>query len=151
MGVRGRPPADETPRSTISLSALVEGLRFVWRTPIIVQTMTLDFVATFFASANQLMPIFAKDILQVGARGYGFMAAAPAGGAVITGLIMARFASLRRQGLIVILSVAVYGTATILFGLSRVFWISLLMLAIVGAADTVSAIFRQSIRQLVQP
>src|SRR5262249_7999155 len=124
MRVSGRPEINENQASEISLSALLEGLRFVWRTPIIVQTMTLDFVATFFAYANQLLPIFAKDILQVGARGFGFLAAAPAGGAVITGLVMARLGSLKRQGLMVIVSVVVYGAATIFFGLSRVFWFS---------------------------
>jgi MFS family permease len=113
--------------------------------------MTLDFVATFFASANQLLPIYAKDILNVGARGYGFLAAAPAAGAIVTGLIMARRGVLRRQGLIVIVSVGFYGAATIAFGVSRVFWVSLLMLAATGAADTVSTILRQTIRQLATP
>src|SRR5205807_1150467 len=98
MRTSGRPSAGESDKTRVSLGALVEGLRFVWRTPIIVQTMTLDFVATFFASANQLLPIYAKDILQVGARGLGFLAAAPAIGAVITGLIMARFGTLKKQG-----------------------------------------------------
>src|SRR2546425_3355500 len=107
MHTSGKPEKSETESSGISLKALVEGLRFVWRTPIIVQTMTLDFVATFFASANQLLPIFAKDILRVGAQGYGFLAAAPAGGAVITGLLMARLGTQKRQGLLVIVSVAV--------------------------------------------
>lgn len=129
----------------------MEGLRFVWRTPIIVQTMTLDFVATFFASANQLLPIFAKDILQVGARGLGFLASAPAVGAVCAGLVMARLGILKRQGLIVIVSVAIFGAATIAFGLSRAFWFSLAMLAVTGAADTVSTILRQTIRQLATP
>ena len=151
MRVSGRPEKNESQAPRISFEALVEGLRFVWRTPIIVQTMTLDFVATFFASANQLLPIFAKDILQVGAQGFGFLAAAPAGGAVISGLVMARLGTLKRQGLIVILSVAVFGAATIAFGLSRVFWCSLLMLAIAGAADTVSTILRHTIRQLATP
>jgi MFS family permease len=138
-----------TPR--IGLQALVEGLRFVWLTPIIVQTMTLDFIATFFASANQLLPIYAKDILDVGARGYGFLAAAPAAGAIITGLVMARFGAIKKQGAAVIVSVCIYGAATIAFGVSRVFWFSLLMLAATGAADTVSTILRQTIRQLVTP
>lgn len=151
MRTSGRPEKNESAAPRISLEALVEGLRFVWRTPIIVQTMTLDFVATFFASANQLLPIFATDILRVGAQGYGFLAAAPAGGAVISGLVMARLGTLKRQGLIVILSVAVFGAATIVFGLSRVFWFSLLMLALMGAADTVSTILRQTIRQLRTP
>src|SRR5438105_523683 len=151
MRISGRPEQDESHPQRISFESLLEGLRFVWRTPIIVQTMTLDFVATFFASANQLLPIFAKDILRVGAQGYGFLAAAPAGGAIITGLVMARLGTLKRQGLVVIVSIAVFGATTIAFGLSRVFWFSLLMLAITGAADTVSTILRQTIRQLVTP
>src|SRR5438876_323798 len=151
MRFRGRPGADASAPTRITIEAFREGLRFVWRTPIIVQTMTLDFVATFFASANQLLPVFAKDILRVGAQGYGFLAAAPAGGAIITGLVMARLGTLKRQGLLVIVSIAVFGAATIAFGLSRVFWLSLLMLAITGAADTISTILRQTIRQLATP
>jgi MFS family permease len=151
MRTSGRPEKDENQPARISFASLLEGLRFVWRTPIIVQTMTLDFVATFFSSANQLLPIFAKDILRVGAQGYGFLAAAPAGGAVITGLLMARLGTLKRQGLLVLVSVGVFGAATIAFGFSRVFWFSLLMLAIGGAADTVSTILRQTMRQLVTP
>ena len=151
MRVRGRPEVEDGKETRVSVEALMEGLRFVWRTPIIVQTMTLDFVATFFASANQLLPIFAKDILQVGARGLGFLASAPAVGAVFAGLIMARLGILKRQGVIVIGSVAIFGAATVAFGLSRVFWFSLAMLAITGAADTVSTILRQTIRQLATP
>jgi MFS family permease len=113
--------------------------------------MTLDFVATFFASANQLLPIFAKDILKVGAQGLGFLAAAPASGAVIAGLAMARMGTVKKQGTVVILSVAIFGAATIAFGLSRVFWFSLLMMALTGAADSVSTILRHTIRQLSTP
>ena len=110
-----------------------------------------DFVATFFASANQLLPIYAKDILDVGARGYGFLAAAPAAGAIVAGLVMARMGALRRQGLTVIVSVSIYGAAMIAFGVSKAFWFSLLMLAVTGAADSVSTILRQTIRQLITP
>jgi len=137
--------------STISLEALREGLRFVWRTPIIVQTMTLDFVATFFASATALLPIFAAEILNVGARGLGLLAAAPGTGSIISGLAMARVGITKKQGRIVLASVAIYGAATVVFGLSRWFWLSLLMLAITGASDTVSTVLRQTIRQLVTP
>lgn len=151
MRTSGKPEKTETEAPRIGLQALAEGLRFVWRTPIIVQTMTLDFIATFFASANQLLPIYAKDILAVGARGYGFLAAAPAAGAIVTGLIVARMGAFRRQGVTVIISVAIYGAATIAFGVSKVFWFSLLMLATTGAADTVSTILRQTIRQLATP
>jgi predicted MFS family arabinose efflux permease len=151
MRVRGRVVDAEREASRVSFGALKEGLRFVWRTPIIVQTMTLDFVATFFASATALLPIFAAEVLHVGARGLGMLAAAPAAGSVITAFVMARLGALRRQGAIVIAAVAVYGAATIAFGLSRVFWFSLLMLALLGAADTVSTVLRQTIRQLVTP
>src|SRR5215831_12028351 len=150
MHTTGKPEKTEEPNE-ISFQALLEGLRFVWRTPIIVQTMTLDFVATFFASANQLLPIYAKDILAVGARGYGFLAAAPAAGAIVAGLVMARIGVVKKQGLTVIVSVGLYGAATIAFGISHLFWFSLLMLAATGAADAVSTILRQTIRQLVTP
>ena len=151
MRFRGRPDVNENAPTRISIEAFREGLRFVWRTPIIVQTMTLDFVATFFASANQLLVMFATDILKVGAHGFGFLGAAQASGAVITGLAMARLGTLKHQGRIVIASVAVFGAATLVFGISRVFWLSLLMLALAGAADTVSTILRQTIRQLSTP
>ncbi|HKY28522.1 MAG TPA: MFS transporter [Pyrinomonadaceae bacterium] len=150
MHTSGRPTLDGQ-KNAVSLAALKDGLRFVWRTPIIVQTMTLDFVATFFASATALLPIFAQEILQVGARGLGILASAPAIGSVVTALIMARMGSFQKQGKIVICSVAVFGLATIGFGLSSVFWLSLIMLAITGAADTVSTVLRQTIRQLSTP
>ncbi len=137
--------------SGMNLGALREGLGFVWRTPIIVQTMVLDFIATFFASATALLPIYAAEILHLNARGYSLLYAAPAIGAVVTGLLMTRFIKFERQGLTVIIAVGVYGAATLAFGLSHVFWLSLVMLAISGAADTVSTVLRQTIRQLVTP
>ena len=151
MRTSGRPMLEGQTKNAVNFSSMMEGLRFVWHTPIIVQTMTLDFVATFFASASALLPIFAAEILQVGARGLGFLAAAPAVGSVLTALVMARQASFQKQGKLVIWSVSVFGIATIGFGLSRIFWFSLLMLAITGAADTVSTVLRQTIRQLATP
>lgn len=143
--------AVENEVAQLNLNALREGLRFVWRTPIIVQTMMLDFIATFFASATALLPIFAAEILHVGARGLGLLAAAPGAGSIVTGLLIARFGAMRKQGKAVIVSVAIYGAATVVFGLSRWFWLSLVMLAITGAADTVSTVLRQTIRQLITP
>ena len=151
MRTSGKPELESEPRNALSFAALKEGLRFVWHTPIIVQTMTLDFAATFFASATLLLPIFAQERLHVGARGYGFLAAAPAIGSVLTALLMARLGSFRRQGRLVVSSVAVFGVATALFGISTVYWFSLLMLGTTGAADTVSTVLRQTIRQLVTP
>ena len=151
MRTSGKPDLQGGRREALSFGALKEGLRFVWHTPIIVQTMTLDFAATFFGSATLLLPIFAQERLHVGARGYGFLAAAPAVGSVLTALVMARMGTLKRQGRLVVASVAVFGVATAAFGVSTVYWISLLMLATLGAADTVSTVLRQTIRQLVTP
>jgi MFS family permease len=151
MRASGTPELQGERRQALGVGALMEGLRFVWRTPIIVQTMTLDFLATFFASATLLLPIFAKEVLHVDARGYGFLATAPAVGSVVTALAMARMGTFRRQGRLVVVSVAIFGLATTGFGISRVFWISFLMLAITGAADTVSTVLRQTIRQLATP
>jgi MFS family permease len=114
--------------------------------------MGLDFMATFFSSATSLLPIFARDILHVGSEGYGFLYAAPGAGAVVAGVAVSFYSSaIRAQGRVVLLSVAAYGACTVLFGLSRSFALSLLALAGTGAADTVSMIIRQTIRQVVTP
>ncbi len=151
MHTSGRITEANEQANRVSYAALKEGLAFVWRTPVIVQTMTLDFAATFFASATALLPIFAAEILHVGARGVGLLAAAPAVGSVVTALLIARAGGFRGQGSIVIWAVAIFGLATVAFGISRAFWFSLLMLAITGAADTVSTVLRQTIRQLATP
>lgn len=151
MRTSGRTIEQTEQANRVSYAALKEGLAFVWRTPVIVQTMTLDFAATFFASATALLPIFAAEILNVGARGVGLLAAAPAVGSVLTALLIARSGGFRRQGRTVVWSVGVFGLATVAFGLSRAFWFSLLMLAVTGAADTVSTVLRQTIRQLATP
>jgi MFS family permease len=151
MQTSGSPELQGERRNALSYAALKDGLRFVWQTPIIVQTMTLDFAATFFASATLLLPIFAQEVLHVSARGYGVLAAAPAIGSVVTALVLARLGTFRYQGRLVVISVAVFGLATVGFGASKVFWFSLLMLAVTGAADTVSTVLRQTIRQLATP
>ncbi len=136
----------------VTLAAAVEGLQFVWREPILRSTMLLDFIATFFGSATALLPIFARDILRVGAQGYGILYAAPAAGAIVASIIMS-FVALRikHQGRVILISVAAYSAFTILFGFSRVFLLSILFLGAVGASDTVSMILRQTVRQIVTP
>ena len=135
---------------TVSLDALKEGLRFVFSTPIIRSTMFLDFVATFFGAAQQLLPIFAQE-LGVGAEGLGVLYSATAIGAVGASVVMSFVHQLRRQGPMLLVSVGVYGLATIVFGLSRNFWLTFAALAVTGAADIVSTVIRQTVRQLATP
>ena len=137
--------------SKVSVGALMDGLKFVWSRPILMWAMGLDFLATFFSSAEALLPAFARDILRVDARGYGLLTAASAVGSVGAGTVMAFRRPVIRQGLTMLIAVAVYGLATILFGVSHTFWLSLTALAIGGAADTVSSILRQTVRQMDTP
>ena len=144
--------ADARDRGNFSVAAALDGLRFVFRAPLIRSTMLLDFFATFFSSATALLPIFAQDVLHVGARGYGWLYAAPAAGAVLTSAAMVGGVDrITHRGRALVASVLVYGLATVVFGLSTSFWLTFACLAITGAADTVSMIFRNLIRQLETP
>jgi MFS family permease len=139
-------------RAEVSLRAGLEGLRFVFRSPLIRSTMLLDFFATFFSSATALLPIFAQDILHVGASGYGWLYAAPAAGALVTSAVMVPLTEhIERRGPTLLYAVASYGLATAVFGISRSFWMTFLCLAFVGATDTVSMVIRNVIRQLETP
>ncbi len=138
-------------RSAITLQAALEGLRFVFQAPIIRANMLLDFFATFFASATALLPIFAQDILRVGAQGYGLLYAAPSLGAILSGIALALHGQLRRQGRTLLLAVAGYGMATVVFGISKSFWITFIALALTGTADMVSMVIRSTVRQLLTP
>lgn len=150
--VRNRASSDNTSRNDVSWEAAVEGLRFVFRQPLIRSTMLLDFFATFFASATALLPIYAQDILRVGARGYGWLYAAPAIGAVATSAVMVPLTPrIQRRGHVLLWAVAMFGTATVAFGLSRWFWLSFVCLALTGATDTVSMVIRNIVRQLETP
>ena len=136
----------------ISWRAAREGLRFVFRTPLIRSTMLLDFFATFFASATALLPIYAQDILHVGAQGYGLLSAAPSVGAMLAGLAMVPLIDrIDRRGRTLLYGIVGYGLATGGFGLSRSFAVSFLCLALTGAPDTVSMVIRNVIRQLQTP
>jgi MFS family permease len=139
-------------RDDVSLHAALEGLRFVFRSPLIRSTMLLDFFATFFSSATALLPIFAQDVLRVGAAGYGWLYAAPAAGAMIMSAIMVPMTErIRRRGSTLLWAVAGYGLATVVFGLSRSFWLTFGCLAMTGATDTVSMVIRNIVRQLETP
>ena len=149
---RIRTPAHErAPEGRADLAALRDGLRFVRRSRIIFSTMLVDFLATFFASANTLLPVFATQILNVGPRGYGVLAGAQAMGSLVAGAVVSVWGEIHAKGRVLLVSVAVYGLATIAFGLSRAFVLSVLCLAVSGAGDTVSTILRSTLRQLLTP
>ena len=152
LKMRDVPSRDAASTGDISLRAVREGFGFVFSSPIIRSTMLLDFFATFFSSATALLPIFAQDILRVGARGYGWLYAAPSVGAVLTSIVMVRsIERIERRGVVLLWAVCAYGAATIVFGVSDSFGLTFLCLAVTGAADTVSMVLRNVIRQLGTP
>ncbi len=138
-------------RTAIGWRSLVDGIRFTFGTRIIMGTMLLDFFATLFSSARTMLPIVAGDILGVGAVGYGLLATAQPIGALIVGLIMSLRDEMKKQGVILLWSVAIYGLATAVFGVSTSFALSFVMFALTGAGDTVSMVIRGTIRQLMTP
>jgi MFS family permease len=145
-------PATSGARDDISVHAAMEGLRFVFGNALIRSTMLLDFFATFFSSATALLPIFAQDVLRVGARGYGWLYAAPAIGAFVTSAAMVPLTDkIRRRGVTLLWAVGGYGLATVIFGVSKSFWLTFACLALTGVTDTVSTIIRNIIRQLETP
>lgn len=138
------------PSQPVSLHAALEGLRFVFRSPLIASTMLLDFFATFFGAAMTLLPLFADQILHVGTAELGLLYAAPSAGAVLAAGALTSI-RIRRQGPVLLWSVAIFGVCTAVFGISRSFPLTLLALAGTGASDTVSMVIRGTIRQLMTP
>ena len=150
--VGGRPSEIRGEKPGFTMHAALEGLRFVFRAPVIRSTMLLDFFATFFSSATALLPLYAQDILRVGARGYGWLYAAPAVGSILMSAALVRGVDgIRRRGPVLVAAVIGYGAATVAFGLSRNFWLSCACLALTGATDTVSTVLRNLIRLLETP
>lgn len=133
------------------LSAAMEGLRFLRSSPILLGLMSLDFLATFFGASTVLMPVFASDLLDVGAGGLGVLLTAPAAGAVAGGVVMSLIRSPGRPGRGVLVAVALYGACVAGFGLSQSLSAALLFLAGSGAADAVSMALRHTVRNLVTP
>jgi MFS family permease len=140
---------EQTEQST--WKSLIAGVRFVFRRKVILATITLDLFAVLLGGATALMPIFADQILHVGPVGLGWMRAVPAIGAFAMALVVAHLPPMRRAGKTLLWCVTGFGIATILFGLSKIFWLSLGLLFFVGAFDSVSVIIRGSIVQLMTP
>jgi len=149
ISMKARPRRPEG--GAIGIAALREGLSFVFNTRIITVTMLLDFFATFFGASLTLLPIFAQEILHVGPRSLGLLYAAPPAGAVAAGAVMSLMKGIDRQGPVLLWAVAAYGVSTIIFGMSTWLPLTLIALAGTGAADLVSTVIRQTIRQLVTP
>jgi MFS family permease len=143
-------PATFIPKENI-FKSLSEGIRFVFKSKMILGALSLDMFSVFFGGAVALMPIFAHDILKVGAEGLGFMRAAPALGAVVTMFILAKYPPMNKPWRNLLLAVAGFGISIICFGLSRNFYLSLLFLFFEGAFDSVSVIIRSTILQILTP
>lgn len=130
---------------------ILEGLSYVWTNKIVLGAISLDLFAVLLGGATALLPVFARDILHVGASGFGILKAAPAIGASSMAIFLAVFTIKRRAGLYMFSAVAVFGIATIVFGLSKLLWLSVAALAVLGAADMISVYVRQTLVQIVTP
>jgi len=137
--------------SKVSLSAIREGIHFVFKSQILLATTMVDFFSTFLSSATALLPIFVKEILNVGPQGLGILYSARSIGAVTAAVGMSFLGNVRKKGRLVLYSVSIYALATAIFGGSHWFALSCLALMMVGAGDTVSTIMRQNIRQVETP
>ena len=133
------------------MQSLKEGVRFVFKTKAILGALSLDMVAVLFGGAVALLPIFAQDILEVGSEGFGMLRAAPAVGAFMTMLITAYIPIGKNAGLKLLVAIFGFGVSIIVFGLSSIFWISVVALFFSGMTDGVSMVIRQTILQLKTP
>ncbi|HEY4204037.1 MAG TPA: MFS transporter [Xanthobacteraceae bacterium] len=146
--VRERPAGSQP---SPSVKALFAGVSFVRHNPTILGTISLDLFAVLLGGAVALLPIYASDILHAGPWGLGLLRAAPAVGALLMTAVLTRFPIHSRVGMRMFQAVIVFGLATVVFGLSTMMWLSLIALAVMGAADTVSVVIRFSLVQLATP
>lgn len=141
----------DLPHVRPSLKGLVSGATFVWNHRLILPAITLDLFAVLLGGATALMPIYAKDILQVGETGMGWLRAAPAMGAVTMAVISAHRPPLQRAGRTLLFAVAGYGLCIVIFGLSRNFWLSMAALILSGMCDNISVVVRHTLVQVLTP
>jgi MFS family permease len=141
------PPA----QSALTLGSLSAGLRFIWKTKVVLSVMMLDMFGVLLGGATALMPIYAKDILHVGARGLGWLLAAPSVGAFTSALTQAHRGPLERAGRTILFAVICFGAATVVFGVSRSFPLSLAMLFVLGVCDNISVVVRSTLIQTATP
>ena len=148
--VRSR-PSEPVKRQKMTLANLWVGVRYVFDTPVILSTITLDLFAVLLGGATALLPVYARDILHVGASGLGWLRAGTPIGSVGMALILAHRPPMQKAGWSLLLAVGGFGLATIIFGLSRSFWLSLAMMIVLGLLDNVSVVVRQTLVQLRTP
>ncbi|HKG06241.1 MAG TPA: MFS transporter [Pedobacter sp.] len=147
--LKPHPPAF-IPKESIA-DSLIEGVRFVFKSKMMLGAMSLDLFSVFFGGAVALLPVFANDILKVGSEGLGFMRAAASGGAVITMLAMTRFSPMNKPWRNLLIAVTGFGISIICYGLSKSFYLTLFFLFAEGAFDSISVIIRSTIMQLLTP
>lgn len=135
----------------VSMESLSAGLKFVWNTKIILATITMDLLVVILGGAVALLPAFAKDVLHSGPVALGFLRAAPAIGAFLMATLSAHLPPMKKSGVVLLWAVTGFGLATIIFGLSHWFWLSLLMMFLTGAFDNISVIVRSTLVQVLTP
>ncbi|MFZ5481370.1 MAG: MFS transporter [Myxococcota bacterium] len=138
-------------REPVSVDVMLAGLRYLWSRPILLGAVTLDLFAVLLGGAVALLPVFAKDLLAVGPEGLGLLRGAPAAGALVTAAWLSFHPVRRHAGLVLYGTVAIFGLATVAFGLSESFWLSLAALVVVGASDEVSVFIRRNVVLLATP
>jgi MFS family permease len=138
-------------RPKLNWDSLVAGFRFIWRCQAVLGAMSFDLIATLFGGVNALLPIYARDILQIGPWGSGVLRSAPAIGALATAAVLSRFPVTRNGGAFIYVGFALFGIATLVFGLSTNVALSVAALMLLGAGDMVSAVVRQTIVQVTTP
>ncbi|MEO5816344.1 MAG: MFS transporter [Gemmatimonadaceae bacterium] len=144
-------PGERTVGRTSMAIDLLSGLKFVWSQPVILGALSLDLFSVFLGGAEALLPVFASEILHVGPQGLGILRAAPAFGAVAMGVFLAHRPPIERAGRTLLIAVATFALAIIGFGLSKSFWISLVLLGLSGMADSLSVVIRSTLLQLLTP
>jgi MFS family permease len=141
----------QAPRQPLTLHSFSAGFRFVWKTKVVLSAIVLDMFGVLLGGATAMMPIYAKDILHVGPRGLGWLMTAPSIGAFSMALLQAHHGPLRKAGRTLLFAVAGFGIVTIIFGVSRNFWLSMSMLYVLGSCDNISVVVRSTLVQILTP
>ena len=141
----------QAPRQPLTLHSFSAGFQFVWKSKVVLSAMALDMFGVLLGGATAMMPIYAKDILKVGPRGLGWLMTAPSIGAFSMALFQAHRGPLRKAGRTLLFAVAGFGAVTIIFGISRNFWLSMAMLYLLGMCDNISVVVRSTLVQVLTP